>query len=202
MEENPEDENSPIECAEIDVRDKRCDTISENKEELSNHIKQTHGIKCDSCYVQIEKEGDMKEHMRLFHHSRCLNCDRYPVDHLHGKFREMYCQICSSDIKEKYSKGQLKMGKQCVDCKIILANEKDFKDHEKIEHGTCRVCMMNFEGRKELETHKGIAHHFKCQECGKVYPTFKDLIEHQTLIDSGRQCGLCHKKFHGHRMLK
>ena len=86
MEENPEDENSPIECAEIDVRDKKCDTISENKEELSNHIKQTHGIKCDSCYVQIEKEGDMKEHMRLFHHSRCLNCDRYPVDHLHGKF--------------------------------------------------------------------------------------------------------------------
>ena len=108
MEENPEDENSPIECAEINARNIKCNTISENKVDLSNHMKQTHGIKCDSCYEQVGKESDMKEHMKLFHQKVCLNCDRY-----HGEFREIYGPICSSDIKEKYSKGQLKMGKQC-----------------------------------------------------------------------------------------
>ena len=88
MEENP-GENSPIECVETDSRDKKCGTISKNKEELNIHRKQTHGIKCDYCYVQIEKESDMKEHVKLFHHSHCLNCDRYPVEHPHGKFRDM-----------------------------------------------------------------------------------------------------------------
>ena len=137
--------------------------------------------------TKIQKKEDIKEHMELVHHVPCLNCARHPVSYIESKMMaEMYCQSCSSDIEEKYDKNQLKMGKQCVDCRLILANEKDLKNHEKIEHGTCGVCMMNLEGRKELETHKRITHHFKCQECGKVYPTFKDLIEHQTLIDSGR----------------
>ena len=175
MEENPEDENSPIECAEINARNIKCNTISENKVDLSNHMKQTHGIKCDSCYEQVEEESDMKKHMKLFHQKVCLKCDRY-----HGKFKEIYCQSCSSSIKEKYSTGQLKMGKQCGYCNIIAASEKDLNTHEKLNHRTCKICLMNFEGRKELETHTGIAHHFKCQECGKVYPTFKELIEHQT----------------------
>ena len=190
MEENPEDENSPIECAEIDARDKKCDNISENKEELSNHIKQTHGIKCDDCWGQTKKESDMKEHMELFHQKVCLNCDRY-----HGEFQEIYGPSCNEDIREKYSESQLKIGKKCTFkyCDTIAANDKDLKTHEKLKHSKCKVCLMYFKGKTELETHTRIAHHFKCQECGKVCPTSQELVKHQILIDDWRQCGLCHK---------
>ena len=148
MEENPEDENSPIECSGrvIDplIHDKKCDNISENKEELSNHMKQTHGINCDDCWGQTKTESDMKEHMKLFHQQVCLNCDR-----LHGGFKEIYCLNCSSDIEEKYPD----LGKKCEECKTIAANDKDLKYHEKLKHSKCEVCLMYFKGKTELKIH-------------------------------------------------
>ena len=126
MEENPEDNgNKPIKTKKIpdaddsawiyeiinqkgeqcelkDSRGENCDTIAENKNELSIHKKHTHGIECDRCYVQVEKESDMKEHMRLYHSSKCLNCGFHPVD----KFKDMYCRYCRSDIEKKYFNSQ------------------------------------------------------------------------------------------------
>ena len=185
MEENPEDENSPIECAEINARNIKCNTISENKVDLSNHMKQTHGIKCDSCYEQVGKESDMKKHMKLFHQKVCLKCDSY-----HGKFKEIYCQNCSSNIKEEYSSSQFKRGRKCEYCNTIAANETDLKTHEKLKHRTCETCLMNFEGRNDLEIHNEIAHYFECWKCDKIYPTFKELIEHH--MEREIQCGICH----------
>jgi len=100
----------------------------------------------------------------LYHSAKCLNCEYYQVDN----FKDMYCSYCSSSIKKKYFNGQLKMGKLCVGRDVVLANENDFKDHERIAHGTCKTCMMNFEGKKNLEVHKEITHNFKCQKCSKI----------------------------------
>ena len=217
MEENPEDSgNKPIETKENPAVDESimiqtlinqnlsknqekgkqieiCDTIVENENELNTHKKHTHGIMCNlpDCMIEVKKESDIKNHNRLYHSPRCPKCNNYSVN----KFGDMYCRYCSSDLEKKYFNGQLKTGKLCVDCREVLANENDFKDHERIAHGTCKTCMMNLEGKKDLEVHKEIAHNFKCQKCGKICPTFMDLIEHHTKLDSCKQCDICHKDF-------
>ena len=138
--------------------------------------------KCDKCYMQFSKKGNLKRHNKT----------------IHDKIKNYECDKC--DMKFS-TKGNLKTHKtavhdkiknyECDKCDYKCSQSSDLKKHnkqvhEKIKDIECKICVYKCSSNSTLKMHKTAVHDkikkFECDICDFKCSQNSKLKRHKTSI--------------------
>ena len=187
-----------------------CDAAFLKRVTLRYHIKSLHEkekpLKCPTCLKGFRHEAALKYHISVVHDG----VEPIPIKKEEDVIKERFpCTECNKTYINK--KGlrihvenvHLKLKKyQCDQCPSVFASRQGFKYHMESEHENtdypCTKCDRIFKTIHCLKNHV-LRHHekrldFKCEHCGKDYPTLTEVNRHVKVIHSNNvKCEICDK---------
>ena len=176
------------------------------KAQLTRHFKVVHEKSnfCAICHTDFALKSTLKTHMKAVHEDiqsiaqkptkerlKCNQCDKT----YSGKMAlESHVEVVHLQLKKF----------QCDQCPLNFASKNGFKnhvasEHEKKEH-SCTKCDRIYKTKIGLKDHVLRFHEkrldFKCEYCGKEFPSLAEVNRHVRLIHNGIKvkCDLCDKE--------
>ena len=186
-----------------------CSDCFSEKEELVKHKLSVHegkklAFKCAICHADFALKSTLKTHMEAVHEDiesmaqkpvkervKCLQCDK---TYSNRKELENHVEVVHLQLKKF----------QCDQCPLNFASKNGFEyhvasKHEKKEH-SCTQCDRIYKTKIGLKDHVLRFHEkrldFKCEYCGKEFPSLAEVNRHVRLIHHGIKvkCDLCDKE--------
>ena len=186
-----------------------CSDCFIEKEELVKHKLSVHEgkklvFKCAICHADFDLKSTLKTHMEAVHEDiesiaqkpvkervKCLQCDK---TYSNRKELENHVEVVHLQLKKF----------QCDQCPLNFASKNGFEyhvasEHEKKEH-SCTQCDRIYKTKIGLKDHVLRFHEkrldFKCEFCGKEFPSLAEVNRHVRLIHNGIKvkCDLCDKE--------
>lgn len=151
---------------------------------------------CNFCDKQMKPRKTMMRHMRMKHHPRnvpfaCHFCiDRFDDEsklksHIKSfhkrntKSRVLFCDLCGSTGDNKEG-----METHMIDDHSVKVLNEGEKDEKVVKTFPCSQCDLNFDTKKNLETHR-FHHHEEnrqCSKCNDMFRNRKDLRDHILMV--------------------
>ncbi|XP_026762133.2 zinc finger protein 91-like isoform X2 [Galleria mellonella] len=181
----------------------QCDVIATTPEDLAEHIKTKHTLRCDECGGRFKGKHTLRTHKVR----------------IHAVKREFICDICTKTFTKKsrleshmvtHDSALAKQLAYCATCKIQYKNIYIYRGHlrNSTNHSernyACAECNKKFSSRAYWIQHYNFYHlqksQFVCQQCDKLFISDWRLKNHKQKyhgLDRPRdhQCNECGKKF-------
>ncbi|XP_059054954.1 zinc finger protein 585A-like [Achroia grisella] len=182
---------------------KQCELIARTPEELAEHIKTKHTLKCDECGGRFKGKNTLRTHKIR----------------VHAVKREFICDVCTKTFTKKsrleshmvtHDTALAKQLSYCTTCNVQYKNIYIYRGHlrNSTNHSernyACVECDKKFSSRAYWIQHYNFYHlqksQFICEQCDKIFISDWRLRNHKQKyhgLDRPRdhQCNECGKKF-------
>jgi len=161
---------------------KGCDFRFETKELLSDHVSETHNLKCTEC-----KESNSTTY-------NSLETLKFHMEKIHA----VICKVCQDQLKFN-TQAELDAHTkdchffECTSCDATFDTSPDYANHLLQVHTfICSNCATptTFDNQNALDHHAQLAHTFSCKDCTADFVTIEALVAH-VQQDHTFRCSTC-----------
>ena len=157
----------------------KCEFISVTRNDLSNHITETHPrlYSCNKCDFTSSKSTDIKEHKTKTHPPVILKCEKCDFETEHNNQFEKHKKTIHKDPKYP-----------CAKCSYKAIHSNDLRRHQTTMHEpktqpqhACNSCSYKAIHENDLRRHKGTMHggiKDSCYRCGYESESLPNLKMH------------------------